>query len=307
MLKFLLIIFILLLINLPKELCAKTEVDLDFTMGYRKDFFQWNIAGNYNGNYVNVLSELTWRNMIAIEGKFKSRFLIDDRIYIRAIFAYGRYIIGENQDSDYEGSNRTQEFSRSDNRADIGKTIDFSIGAGYRFYNDNKTLKITPLGGLAFYYMDFHMKDGVQTVNTVSGTLGSFNGLDSRYEAHWFSAFAGMELEYLINSKLSLKFGAEYHLSYFYGAANWNLRTDFQHPTSFEHTASFNSGVNLELGVKYALSESWSFITDFMMRYWQSRSGVDKTYFSSGQTSRSKLNEVYWFSYSLHLGISYGF
>ena len=45
-----------------------------FSLGYRSDDFDWNIAGNtILGNYVNVLSELTWRNIEIYQVKLRNR------------------------------------------------------------------------------------------------------------------------------------------------------------------------------------------------------------------------------------------
>ena len=274
-----------------------------------KTFYKWNIDGFTGGQYVNILSELTWEDIKIIQTQLKSRVFISDQFYFRGILAYGVIAAGKNQDSDYEGFDRTQEFSRSNNKSDSGSTVDLSLGLGYQFEVEPNSIYIAPIVGIALYYQDLRITEGTQTVTSATApSLGPISGLDSRYEAHWFSIFIGAEFDFQLLDSLLLTLGTEFHIAYYYAAAKWNLRTDFQQPLSFEHFSTFNNfGGNVDLQLKYFFSSNWAVSTEFAFRYRYAQGGVDKTYFASGTSSSVRLNEVIWYSFGGNLGVSYHF
>ena len=47
-----------------RNIALTFETEFVFSAGYRKDELDWNIAGNINGNNPNILSELTWEDLL---------------------------------------------------------------------------------------------------------------------------------------------------------------------------------------------------------------------------------------------------
>src|SRR5574337_373661 len=274
---------------------GKESYDLTLSTGLRSDEFDWNIAGDTGGANPNILSELTWRNLDIYE--LRGRLAVHmNRVYMRGSVAYGLIYNGENQDSDYNGDNRTLEFSRSNNRSDDGSVWDVSGGIGYVFRltpSSTATLDVIPLAGFSYNRQNLTITDGFQTIPAT----GPFGGLNSTYEARWTGPWIGTDLVYRFD-RLTLSGTLEYHVASYYAEANWNLRTDLSHPKSFEHTAN-GSGVVLSIGGDYALSKQWAIGGSLDYQDWRAEDGTDRTFFADGSIAETKLNEVNWTSEAL--------
>lgn len=279
------------------------QADLQIFTGFRQDNFDWNIAGNIQGGSPNILSELTWSDLSMTQIKAKGRLIFKDHLVLDGYAAYADIYSGENQDSDFSGNNRTSEFSRSNNSSDDGEAEDLSAGAGYRFFLGGGPplfevdhLWLTILGGYSRHELNLVMTDGFQTIPAT----GSFTGLHSNYWAEWEGPWTGFEL-FGKKKKLSGLFRFEYHWADYYGSANWNLRSDFQHPKSYEHTAD-GVGFVFNLGTAYHFNDRWSIDLNADIQDWETGKGIDRTFFSSGTISETQLNEVNWDSYAIMLG-----
>jgi outer membrane protein W len=98
----------------------------------------------------------------------------------------------------------------------------------------------------------------------------------------------------------------EYHWADYYGKGDWNLKDNFQHPVSFTHDAQ-GIGTVISLGAGYILSRDWSLQLRADVENWDTDYGTDRTYFSSGATSDTRLNVVNWESLAIMLGATYRF
>ena len=189
------------------------EYHLDLDAGLREDSADWNIAGNLAGTTPNVISELTWTNIRSRELRAGYRFIGDKKWFWKGYFSKGWVYDGENQDSDYDGDNRTLEFSRSNNSADEGSVLDYSIsfGAQFRFLKD--AFRVTPLVGYSLHEQHFTMQEAQQTVATAGRTpaLGGFAGLDSTYNTEWSGPWAGLDLRVYNKKGSSIFAEAEYY------------------------------------------------------------------------------------------------
>lgn len=299
-----------LLFTCPAEAAVKERVELSFGTGPRLDNLDWNIAGiTVEGNFVNVLSELTWSDIESQEFRLNGKVFLD-RYLLRGEAGYGFITSGENQDSDFLGDDRTFEYSRSNNSSDDGSVWDVSgaLGYVYDFPAFGGKMEIIPLAGLSYHRQDLVIKDGVQTIATPdldTPPLGPFGGLYSTYKAGWGGPWAGVDLAY--RAKSLRVFGTfEYHVSYYNAEANWNLRGDFAHPVSFEHWAN-GRGIVFSAGTEYNFSRSWSFVASFKASDFQADDGTDRTYFSNGSFADTPLNEVNWDSRSAFFGLNYRF
>ena len=107
-------------------------------------------------------------------------------------------------------------------------------------------------------------------------------------------------------NKLFGVFRFEYHWADYYGSANWNLRSDFQHPKSFEQVAD-GRGLVFNLGAGYKLTDNWALDVRFDFQDWKTDPGIDRVFFSSGAIVETRLNEVNWESKAFMLGSTYNF
>lgn len=281
---------------------AEAETTLTLSSGIRVDNLDWNIAGNIYGTNPNVLSELTWDDLLILQLKADGKLVMADRLYLRGYVDYGWIFDGENQDSDYAGDDRTREWSRSNNDTNDDNVLDASLGVGYQFGPVWKILKITPLAGYSYHEQNLVITNGHQTIPP----LGPFSGLDSTYDTEWKGPWAGVDLGVLFEKKLAVTGSFEYHWVDYYAAADWNLRTDFQHPKSFEHDAD-GEGVLVSADLDLFLSEQVSLSAMITYQNFWTDDGTAQTFYASGRTSKTRLNEVNWESFAGMIGIAFIF
>jgi hypothetical protein len=295
------------------------DMVLSLAAGYRVDRLDWNIAGYLDGDYWNVLSELTWKDLEIFQVQLRNKTVIKKRIYLRASFGRGEIYNGRNRDSDYNGNNRTNEWLRSNNATDDGTVFDFSVGAGYQFNFLNQKLHIAPLGGFSHHEQELIISDGNTTIsvkppgkNLDPPPLGPFSGLNSRYSARWDGPWIGVDMSYDWNRKMGwflnhhLALSIEKHWANYSATADWNLIERFAHPKSFTHQAD-GQGVVLNADWILDFTQRCSMHLNYDYQRWTTGSGVDRTYFSWGEVAETRLNEVNWESSALMLAVSYRF
>lgn len=288
--------------------------ELSVDVGLRTDQLDWNIAGTspISLSYVNVLSELTWGDVQTYQLRLRGGLDLAMesqpwfRPHFRGQFGYGRIYSGQNQDSDYDGDNRTLEFSRSNNAADRGDTLDLSFGVGQKISFLNDRLTLIPLVGYSYHAQNLKLLDGFQTIPAD----GPFAGLNSSYDTEWRGPWLGIELEWALSERLSFGWLTEYHRADYSAEANWNLRTEpvtgFAHPLSFEHGADGDGWVN-EIGLEFLLSDQWSLNLSGTFERWQTEAGYALVFFADGSQVATRLNQVNWESTSIQVGLSCNF
>ena len=287
----------------------RLETDFTFDAGYRVDNLDWNIAGDTSGNNPNVLSELTWDSVESYQVKVQGNIVWPNVIALRGYANYGWIFDGDNQDSDYQGDNRTFEFSRSNNSTDEDYVWDASLAIGYPLrFGHTVVGTMTPLLGYSHHEQNLNITDGNQTIPG----LGPFPGLDSSYDTEWEGPWIGFDLRFRAQDiatfahRFEPYFTYEYHWADYHAEANWNLRDDFAHPKSFEHDTDGN-GWKIGAGFNLWLHRNWSLNFNYDYQDWSTDGGTDKVFFSDGSTAVTKLNEVNWTSYALSLGVSLRF
>ncbi len=286
----------------------QVEGELQIGVGYRHDNLDWNIAGNSSGTNPNVLSELEWSDLDIIQVKLQGRAVVSGKFYLRGQVDYGWIRDGENRDSDYNGDNRTDEFSRSVNLTEDDQVWDASLGLGWVVTFGTDYCRLAPMVGYSIHKQNLRITNGYQVIPAA----GSFSGLNSTYQARWNGPWIGCDL--IFNTPAQRKKGrdarllltAEYHWVDYYAQADWNLRDDFQHPKSFEHETV---GSGMVLGIQWLLGfkSNWDFSLAGQYQLWQTDSGVDRVFMTDGTRPETMLNEVNWESFELMVGINYRF
>lgn len=278
---------------------ADTELPMTFSVstGQRKDNLNWNIAGST----VSVLSELKWENMAIAQLQAEGKFNLKNDRWLRVKLGYGVINSGTNQDSDYSGNNRTQEFSRSNSKA--GRDVlDTSIGIGKKLrlheLSAGRVIYVTPFFGLSINQQNLTMTDGVQTIPP----SGSFPGLASSYDSQWVGPWLGAEALLETERGWAMMANAEYHLVMYSAKGNWNLRTDLAHPVSMKHTAT-GQGIVLYLGASYPVGKNWKINFMLEQQQWTTWAGKYQVYSADGTVLSGRLNAVNWDSTSYNFGI----
>jgi len=295
------------------NITSDPRIELEISYGYRQDQLDWNIAGNRQGENPNVLSELIWEDLLIHEMRLGIRTTLNQPIYFGGSIHYGKIVDGKNQDSDYAADNREMEFSRSNNNADEGITLDGSVGIGYNFRLLSKSINLIPQVGYSIHKQNLTMTDGYQTITWAGGPpLGSFDGLDSTYETQWWGPWIGIDLVVNIVKfvnylpPLSIRAGYEYHWAEYSAQADWNLREDFRHPNSFEHEINgTGSLMGVELGAH--ITDLWSFTLGYETEAWTAKDGIDRVFLTDGTTISTRLNQINWESTTVQFGFMFRF
>ena len=291
--------------QLAKRLAVRESVESPFEYslgaGYRRDNLNWSIA---NGG-INVASEVSFRKTVIAQMRAAGKFNLENGWLVRGIYTTGAVRSGHNQDSDYAGSDRTREYSRSDNRTG-GAVRDLSIGLGrkMRFFDleSGGALHVAPLAGLSIHQQSLTMYDGSQTVPAG----GAISGLNNSYDTQWKGPWLGVDALLGLIGNLSLTSTVEYHWAEYLAEADWNLRSDLAHPISFRHVANGN-GTLLSVGASYRFSRNLLMNTSFERQRWKTYSGYDETHFSYGATNYYTLNPINWDSTAFFLAAVYQF
>ena len=296
---------------------------LDVGLGYRTDQLDWNTSYDLVGGSPNIYSELSWNDIEVLQLQLSSRLelgelpFLNSPTLIQVNAAVGKIFAGDYQDSDYATDNRGDEWSRSVGDSKKGFTVDISGGFGPTFkFNKLQGFTFAPLVGYGFDMQELSMTSGMQIVsnsgikpgNSISlpNVNSELSGLDSTYTAYWYGPWLGFNGEYQINEKFKLAAGVEFHWIEYYAQANWNLRTDFEHPVSFEHDTT-GTGVVLNIKGSYVINEKWSLLISGNYRDWETESGTARFFMDDSTVSKTRLNGVNWKSLALNFGVGYCF
>ena len=289
------------------------SIEIEAGYAYRQGRFDWNIAGDLQGNNPDVLSELTWKDLLIHEFFLDMRASLRNAFYLKGFIHFGMIVDGKNRDSDFAADSREMEFSRSNNDADQGNTLDGLFGAGYRLRCFSESLSLIPLAGYSYHRQHLTMTDGYQTITWSNGpSLGPFGGLDSTYDAEWRGPWIGLDLiletEKFAKALKPVSFhaGWAYHWASYHAEADWNLRDDFMHPKSFEHDAD-GLGMVFSLGIRIDMNDWSSLRLGYENEAWSTEAGIDRVFLASGAIVKTRLNEVNWNSEVYRLGFLFRF
>jgi hypothetical protein len=287
------------------------DVTFDLSAGYRTDSLRWSIAGNLQGGDPNVRSELAWSDLSIYQLKLANRTVIKDRVYMRGHLDYGAVVSGNNQDSDFNGDNRTLEFSRSVNGVDGNDVWDGSVGIGPRFSFFESTIVVCPMLGYAVSEQDLNIVDGYQalTAPPLATPIGPIADLDSRFQTRWKGPWLGVDIFFSSPgthapfTKVGVMFSGEYHWVDYDAEANWNLRTDYNHPVSFSHESE-GSGFVAGATILFEIKNRWGVHAGMNVKEMTTDPGLDRTYYADGTINDTRLNEVRWRAFTFEAGVS---
>lgn len=269
------------------------ELELSYGYGPRDENLRWAISGDITGNAPNIMSELTWRNLKGHEHYVGLNYSAPSGWMGRADIRIADFRSGgEVQDSDYKLDNRQGEYSRSLSATHGSNARDVALLIGQRRYLDEAiTWSITPVIGVSRNVTDLRMNDGMQAIPA----SGPYPDLNSSYRARFDSIMAGAETRWWFTQTLGLDM--KWHHSWFnYSAeANWNLRTQFQHPVSFYHEGQ---GVDDRwvLGLLARVNSEWTMELSHSIRKGMFQNGLDVSNLANGARQNTLLRDVEWSS-----------
>lgn len=245
-----------------------SPVKFDFASCFRRDRFEWSIAGI--DDIPNTLSELEWKDlrMVDIEGKFTYVSCRNYAVRIAGDFAWIYH--GHNIDSDYLFDDEQGRFSLARNKAGKGCVYDIDAGVGYRVTSTFARFIAIPLIGYSYHGQFLHMFNGRQ-IFEVDGIEISvpIRRLNSTYNTRWFGPWIGLEFEARVEACAYVFGSFEWHLLSYRAKGKWNLRTDIG---PFKQRAH-GTGYLVTLGGKWEIWRNLSIGVTGSFRYFKTRHG----------------------------------
>ncbi|HET8708573.1 MAG TPA: hypothetical protein VFM46_19860 [Pseudomonadales bacterium] len=286
-------------------------LEINAKTGKTSGQLDWNIASDLTGTSTpNILSELEYSNLDIWKNSAGGALTIErgplKNIFVLTNFGKGTINSGDGRDSDYDGDNRTQEYSRSHSDITGDSTYDFEMGAGYRW---KIASGITLKPAIAYFHssQNVRMQNGVQEITTPGRTpsAGAFKNLNSTYEAEWNGMWIGGSIEFS-KDEHEFRFQFKHHKMDYHSEANWNLRSSFMHPKSFEQWAN-GDGNSFGVSYGYHFTKAWQLTLDWQKSDFSAEHGTDTVFFSDGDKASAQLNQANWRATGWSVGLQYQF
>lgn len=257
------------------------------TAGFRLENMDWSIAGNLQGSNPNIKSELKWTDLVIADFSVSGHYQFGNRFSVEAGGSFGKTISGNVSDIDYLEDNRTNPSYQLHIKNKKGSDYSVFTHAGYHFY-PSESLSLVPNLGYRFSSHTYWLSDdGIEQGGIT---------LNSSYRSSWKGPYAGFDLFYKPNEKLTLQTNLQYHQINYSADANWNLMTQFAHPKSFEHSAK---GFQIlgSLTPMLRINHKIKLLLDLGYLYGNTGDGNDLSFMADGSQGYTRLNEVsrsYW-------------
>ncbi|ETZ19219.1 hypothetical protein N824_10785 [Pedobacter sp. V48] len=259
-----------------------------------QDAFNWSIAGYTTDNtYINILSELAWKNLKSNEILIAGSYRFKDKLLVRAIFSKASIYDGTVSDTDFQKSNRKDAVYSGVFESNDGQLLSYGLTGGYCIsLTDN--ISITPFIGYGAASQELYISEDKGPANL---------NLQSTYDARWLGYKVGFEMEFAIGKKLNLLNRFTYNQIDYSADANWNLIDVFQHPVSFTHKSK-GFGIVPEVIIGYSLTPFLKATLRGQFSYWNTGEGEDKLFLQNGQVLSTPLNKVERKSKGISIGLS---
>jgi hypothetical protein len=270
------------------------KLEVKVSAGYERQDFRWSIAGNSAGQDPNVYSELKWRGVGGPSGTVELLWKVDRRW---RVFASGSRVFtrsGTMTDTDYGLDNRYDPIYHQQFNAGTGHSEAALLGVGYCLLNSGR-FRLTPYIGYGIDAQYFPIVD----------PGGPFAQLNSSYSAKWLGPWMKADASWRLGGRLEALAAAAYHQVDYRARADWNLIPSFAHPVSFRHTAD-GYGIELSAGFRYTVSRSVALELGGGYFDWQTGTGIDQLYLSTGSSDQTQLNGVAREGWRGNLGVLVG-
>lgn len=305
---------------------GKEGLTLDFSAGYRQDYFKWNVSGP--DGVPHILSELKWDKLNSYGFLVEGRYVNCYHIYFRGYADYARIYCGRNHDTDFAGHHRHHDSSssgssssgssssghhhhrafeilRTEGKANKGELFDFSGGIGYQFTFLVDRVSVSPVGGYSEHEQHLNISDVEIEFNAITDFVGPVPGVHSRYNARWQGPWVGVDYTLQMTCNMWAYGTAEFHWARFQAKGHWNLRSDFVddfRQKGHGHGRVFTFGINYDMGSIWHRTLSFGLIGTYQT--WRLNNGTDRVFFREGHV-KSKLNTIHWWSWSVMAQVNY--
>ena len=255
---------------------------------YNKSHFDWSIAGNLEGKYPNVLSELKFNNITSLGTYVKGEYYPRKTLVISAHFNKSQTKNGEGLDTDYIDDNRNNATFKKKFISNKGNFIALKAGIGYPTRLSTKIM-ITPtilyyLTKQQFYILNNEMPD-----------------LKSTYQTEMVGAEISIKTTVSLTKAFNTILTISHHIVNYNAEADWNLIDAFKHPLSFSQN-SRGSGYNIDVAFALKLNKAFCATAAGDFNLTNISKGIDTSYLITGKELSTQFNGAKNKMYGLRLG-----
>lgn len=256
-------------ISLEHEISFHFLKKIEIKPSYSISSFNWSIAGNQN--MPNVLSEVTWRNLLSYGVQTNVSMQFNNAI---------RPFISWVKEKNYHGIAADVDYSE-DNRNGTSYYKEFDSNTGY--YSRLSLLQpITKNNNLLLGF-----SSSFQKLNLFHDNIGN----SSYYKAFWYGLEGKFSYSIFNKKQFSILTDSNIRLSRYFAKANWILREELKHPDSFKHY-TFKGELQSSIQMILKLYNNINIGGGSEFTFQKSLKGVDQLFFSNGTFALTQLNGI---------------
>lgn len=286
-------LLILLFFNINFTIAQNSRLSFSTGASVNVNDFQWSIAGNTQGQFPNILSELIFKKVTSIGLYLEGAYQPFKFLEINSFYQKNGVISGNGFDADYNGDNRTNPTYNESFSSNKGELEIFRLGVNLFFVHKRK----------------FHLGTGFFYASTIQNLYilnSDFENLKSSYKARCRGPKFSLNGNYEINKKLSIRGSLSYCFIKYNAEANWNLIDEFMHPLSFDqHSKGRNT--DGEIGSSYKINSVFTLTINGVMANAKSFKGIDKSFLKNNTQLLTQFNGSNSTYYGLKIGTEISF
>jgi len=315
----------------PAQSSSIARIDLGVTEWFSQGETNWSHnASGLDPNLGNPSSKLKYKDTGTNVTEIAGRVQLKNKMFVRGAFGYGSIGGGRLTDDDFlsaqgaaaQGATVSGEHRFSRTYSDIGGDnlwyLNGDLGVTAHTFQDNKgTLGV--FAGLQ-YWRERHVATGVTQAECTTvaapdpalscpaaGTVGFRNQAVITNTTTWFSGRVGGEVEYKLDSRISVEAKVALLLSYLNNEDVHHLRTDVAQDPSFRMTG-LGVGTNTDVNLRIRIWERL-YLTGGYRVWWNRVVAGDqwKIYGSDGSTATAPMNQFQTLRHGPTIGLTYSF
>ncbi len=268
---------------------GQTKLKLDFGTVCSSINFDWSIAGDEQGKNPNILSELSYDDILSLGFYINLRYRVLQRCYFTLKIENAEHLKGKGSDIDYIEDNRLQPSYELNFESNKGCSQQLKSGVQFEMYKIRGN--IVSIG--SSYINSYHL---------FSMTSKNERSLDTWYSTREQGIDFNVKATIDFKEKVYINGSFIYDIVSYKAIGNWNLIPAFRHPISFMQESN---GKNLTgiITIKSRISKDWFILLEGSFINKNIRKGTDEAYLSNGTTHITQFNGANGMSKSIKLGI----
>ncbi len=315
----------------PAQSSSIARIDFGVTEWFSQGETNWSHnASGLDPNLGNPSSKLKYKDTGTNVTEIVGRVQLKNKMFVRGAFGYGGIGGGRLTDDDFlsaqgaaaQGATVSGEHRFSRTYSDIGGDnlwyLNGDLGVTAHTFQDNRgTLGV--FAGLQ-YWRERHVATGVTQAECTTvaapdpalscpaaGTVGFRNQAVITNTTTWFSGRVGGEVEYKLDSRISVEAKVALLLSYLNNEDVHHLRTDVAQDPSFRMTG-LGVGTNTDVNLRIRIWERL-YLTGGYRVWWNRVVAGDqwKIYGSDGSTATAPMNQFQTLRHGPTIGLTYSF